>query len=177
MECSICFDDMCGALGTATMTCGHQFHLGCVARWLLKTESCPLCRREATDKEKIADDQSEDSCSEDDEESVISDEEGNWVRMGDGRWILSTTLGSLNIPEYDHDKHAFWVMRRTFELAEAGESISPAADPVAASASTVSIPNSFKRTEWRHEPGLQTVQWRHMETDSDLADERGYESA
>ena len=168
---------MTSALGTATMTCGHQFHLGCVARWLLKTESCPLCRREATEKEKIAEDQSEDSCSEDydDDESSVNSEDGDWVRVATGRWILRSERDSLEIPDYDHEKHAFWVLRRTFELLEAGVDIAATGvEPVRTYNPAECLSD---RNRWRYDPGEQYVHWRHRQTDPRNEDDRGYESA
>lgn len=70
--------------------------------------SCPLCRAEPCDKEKIA-------VSAEDEEDDYSadDEEEDW---GDDR---------DSIPEFDEEAHAFWVMRTTFERLEQEQTIQP----------------------------------------------------
>ena len=40
--CSICL----GEFGKKkhVLSCGHAFHFKCVARWLVNTQSCPICR-------------------------------------------------------------------------------------------------------------------------------------
>ncbi|KAL3619358.1 hypothetical protein CASFOL_036928 [Castilleja foliolosa] len=45
-ECSICMcGHSCGAL-VSWLPCKHVFHSHCVTRWLMKRQSCPLCRHE-----------------------------------------------------------------------------------------------------------------------------------
>lgn len=42
--CVVCFDVM--VPGTdANMPCRHCFHADCIARWLVKSDDCPFCRR------------------------------------------------------------------------------------------------------------------------------------
>lgn len=41
-ECVICLETM--EAGGKEMPCGHQFHRGCVEKWLRIHGSCPLCR-------------------------------------------------------------------------------------------------------------------------------------
>ena len=54
-ECSICYEAIISSVsGQAEMTCGHKYHLSCIANWLTSEHaprSCPLCRREATSHE------------------------------------------------------------------------------------------------------------------------------
>lgn len=54
-ECSICYESVISSVsGQAEMTCGHKYHLSCIADWLTSEHaprSCPLCRREATSHE------------------------------------------------------------------------------------------------------------------------------
>ena len=54
-ECSICYEAIISSVsGQAEMSCGHKYHLSCIANWLTSEHaprSCPLCRREATSHE------------------------------------------------------------------------------------------------------------------------------
>lgn len=126
-NCSICLDDIHTTTGSATLSCGHQFHIGCLGRWLMKNESCPYCRHEANDKEKIAEDEEESEYEDDDyEEEVDSDEEEDdgpriWRRIGPGHWVTVEILKP--IPEYNEEEHALWVFRKTMEMLENDESI------------------------------------------------------
>ena len=68
-DCSICFDAVTATTGRTTLSCGHEFHLKCIGSWLMRSEAaatCPCCRSEPTEHERLA---TEDS---DDEESVSS---------------------------------------------------------------------------------------------------------
>lgn len=127
-ECSICFEQLAKATGSSTMACGHCFHIGCLARWLTKNETCPYCRHEANEHEKfqeLIDDESEEEY---DDESDDEEEHGeDWIRVARGRWITvaqrDSQIQNLNIPEYDAEAHALWVFRKTMELLESGEEI------------------------------------------------------
>lgn len=46
MDCSICQESATAATGQATLSCGHGFHVGCIAGWLVSggPKSCPNCR-------------------------------------------------------------------------------------------------------------------------------------
>lgn len=54
-ECSICYEAIISSVsGQAEMSCGHKYHVSCIANWLTSEHaprSCPLCRREATSHE------------------------------------------------------------------------------------------------------------------------------
>lgn len=54
-ECSICYEAIISSVsGQAEMSCGHKYHVSCIADWLTSEHaprSCPLCRREATSYE------------------------------------------------------------------------------------------------------------------------------
>ena len=54
-ECSICYEAIISSVsGQAEMSCGHKYHVSCIADWLTSEHaprSCPLCRREATSHE------------------------------------------------------------------------------------------------------------------------------
>ena len=36
------------------MSCGHTFHMRCLARWFTESESCPMCRKKAGPMESNA---------------------------------------------------------------------------------------------------------------------------
>lgn len=44
--CAICLDDFVDGVEVAVVPCsgGHQFHPGCIASWLGRSNTCPLCR-------------------------------------------------------------------------------------------------------------------------------------
>jgi len=105
MECSICYDAISAATGQVTLACSHTYHLGCVGRWMLEHQTCPLCRAAPTEKERI-------SAPLEEEEY---EEEEDW---GDDR-------SELDIPEFNQEAadaraadEALWVMRTTFENLE-----------------------------------------------------------
>lgn len=54
-ECPICYEPLIVAkTGKAEMTCGHSFHLKCLADWFSTgagNTTCPMCRKAATDLE------------------------------------------------------------------------------------------------------------------------------
>jgi hypothetical protein len=39
-RCAVCLDLGCGAV----TACGHAFHAACIARWLARATTCPVCR-------------------------------------------------------------------------------------------------------------------------------------
>ncbi len=46
--CSVCLENPTEAPdGWITLTCGHNFHKGCLLGWLMQNETCPICRGEA----------------------------------------------------------------------------------------------------------------------------------
>jgi hypothetical protein len=53
-ECPVCYLGMDATTGSATTSCGHKFHIKCIATWYISNHSatCPCCRAEATELEK-----------------------------------------------------------------------------------------------------------------------------
>ena len=53
-DCSICFEALTASTGHCTLGCSHTFHLACIGRWTNhSSSSCPLCRKELGDTERI----------------------------------------------------------------------------------------------------------------------------
>ena len=54
-ECPICYENLnASETGRAEMTCGHAFHIKCLVDWFTtnaNTQTCPMCRKVATDLE------------------------------------------------------------------------------------------------------------------------------
>ncbi len=119
MDCTICFEQIDERTGSANLSCGHIFHFGCLARWMLKNETCPYCRHEANTYETIANDECEDDATESDAESQSIEREHSlrWIRVGPGHWrIFENAIAE--IPDYDEEAHALWVFRNFFEALE-----------------------------------------------------------
>lgn len=150
MDCSICCDEITSASGKVVLGCAHTYHLGCVGRWFLKESTCPLCRQETGEKERILRaDEAIDFDDEEEEEEEDEDEE--------------------DIPEFNVAALALWTMRKTFEMLEGGESITavlPPRDPVIHFRGNDSL-EYVLTTRSRRSSGLI---WKFV-------DERGYESA
>jgi len=53
MNCSICYEAITTATGKVELSCSHTFHFKCLASWFMKKETCPYCRHEAVDEEKM----------------------------------------------------------------------------------------------------------------------------
>ena len=49
VECSICWEEAESA-GASRLQCGHSFHAACLAEWLARSLTCPLCRRATSPK-------------------------------------------------------------------------------------------------------------------------------
>lgn len=52
-DCSICYDSITALTGHCTLGCAHTFHLSCISRWAQNTASCPLCRKELGETERL----------------------------------------------------------------------------------------------------------------------------
>lgn len=61
MECSICYREISATTGKVELSCSHPFHFSCLAKWFGtqkldgSCESCPLCRHDTTEFEKMPD--------------------------------------------------------------------------------------------------------------------------
>ena len=116
-ECSICLSPISAKTGKVSMACQHSFHFRCITNWFIEQsendlkETCPYCRREASEDEALpklgeedeefSDDESEVSESEvefDDETVVEEEEETELIKMADR---LCDELRSLDV--YNRD--------------------------------------------------------------------------
>jgi hypothetical protein len=73
MECSICYENITKETGKAELSCSHSFHLVCLSKWFIKNESCPCCRHEANETEKMAPMVEEEESDEDEDEDEVED--------------------------------------------------------------------------------------------------------
>jgi hypothetical protein len=56
MTCPICMDAIVARVTGETMTsCGHSFHFQCLVSWMSvgTDKTCPVCRAEPSEKERI----------------------------------------------------------------------------------------------------------------------------
>lgn len=44
--CVVCISDFVDSDLLRLLPCGHEFHVKCVDKWLRKSTSCPICRRQ-----------------------------------------------------------------------------------------------------------------------------------
>jgi hypothetical protein len=53
-SCAICYEDIVVTkTGRAEMSCGHIYHIKCIADWMnTGANTCPMCRKVACDLEK-----------------------------------------------------------------------------------------------------------------------------
>jgi hypothetical protein len=54
MDCSICLAAIETGTSSATTSCGHAFHFGCLATWSKTKSTCPLCRQAFTETDAPA---------------------------------------------------------------------------------------------------------------------------
>ena len=162
MECSICCDDIKTETGQVTLACSHTFHLGCVGRWLMKSNTCPMCRGETCEQEKFHVEEEQEEEYEEEEYEIEFDN-------GGGESIVE------EVPEFDAAVHALWVMRETFKMLEDGQSIS---------SEGAAAPAPDMLWTWQEayiDVGPVEQAWRrsmHQRaiTNTTTGDERGYES-
>jgi len=56
VTCPICMDAIVGRVtGETTTSCGHSFHFQCLVAWMSvgTRKTCPVCRAEPSEKERI----------------------------------------------------------------------------------------------------------------------------
>ncbi len=70
MECPICYDEINAQTGIVTTSCGHSYHFSCISHWYAKQEvgSCPCCRKQSEEKEKMPQIQSNEDSDEEEED-------------------------------------------------------------------------------------------------------------
>lgn len=160
MDCTICFEPINERTGSATLSCGHLFHFGCLARWILKNQTCPYCRHSANAFETIHQDQESDSESEYESTEISNEEEPSlrWVRIGPGRWRTFPHVMN-EIPDFNEEDHALWVFRSFFQELDQTE--------------TLPILPTGKVDQ--HIPYIDLLM-RHEKT-FDAGEDRGYDSA
>lgn len=161
MECTICLESIDERTGSATLSCNHSFHFGCLARWILKTQSCPYCRHETNAFETIHQDEEPDDESDYESTAITEEEEPSlrWVRVGPGHW-RTFPLISLQIPEFNEEDHALWVFRSLFQ--DLGESETSQPSPSEKTDQYIPYSDVFHRVETKK---------------FDIGLDRGYESA
>jgi hypothetical protein len=186
MECSICLNEITKATGLTTLACAHNFHIGCIGRWILKNESCPLCRHELAEHERIAEDDPD--ATEVDDEEWEEDSEGEeeeedvpalrWRRVGLGRWIVEDDddeEAAPDLPEFNPHDHALWNLRDLFGPLNDLEVPPVEAAQVAAVKIQALVRGELARNRVRDASLVL-----HLRQNRQLAhfhDERGYESA
>ena len=45
-SCVICLENFDNINNVSSLPCGHQFHTKCITEWMLKSKTCPLCKKE-----------------------------------------------------------------------------------------------------------------------------------
>lgn len=51
--CSLCLEEYGVNERVTTLPCEHMFHGDCIVKWLLRTDTCPLCRRKQYDQHHL----------------------------------------------------------------------------------------------------------------------------
>lgn len=52
VTCPICLDDI-QYKDVHTTSCSHKFHTGCILRWFVTSDDCPICRTEQAEDPMI----------------------------------------------------------------------------------------------------------------------------
>ena len=115
-DCSICLAAIKKETGETKLACGHLFHIGCIGRWILKNDSCPCCRKEMCSEARINEENESDTDSEYSDDDSSESESAIWQ---------AHRRVDADIPKFNSEAHAFWVMRTTFERVEEELSLTP----------------------------------------------------
>jgi hypothetical protein len=144
MDCPVCYETITTDTGQVTTSCGHTFHFKCLNTWYYYQsnkdegqESCPCCRKEPGEFERASivtgtEEDSESELDSNSESDVNMNEDLSWIRVGPGRWIIPSSDGDrlrilaevtanqskedpYQIPPYDGEAHALWILRHLFE--------------------------------------------------------------
>ena len=98
-DCAICHDAFEAADGFITLSCKHVFHILCATSWFATQEkgTCPLCRKEMSEKDdlaRMAVEEDEEEEEEDEDEDEEEDEDAP-PSIYFSREYLSSLLNSL----------------------------------------------------------------------------------
>jgi hypothetical protein len=162
MDCSICFETIDERTGSARLSCGHLYHFGCLARWVLKNQNCPYCRHQTNAYETIQEDSGTEDESElfDAESQTIEEPNLRWIRIGPGHWrVFDDAISQL--PDFSEEDHALWAFRSLFGSLESSDPLPPAAPLV---------------QKQEQQESQQRLLFRHRNI-YDSSNDKGYESA
>ena len=98
MDCSICYEAITEATGKTSLGCSHVFHFRCIVKWFDSQvendikESCPCCRHEATEHEKLPEPVPEEESmeSDDDREEQIAQDAREERAYAKFVWLRAT---------------------------------------------------------------------------------------
>lgn len=99
-DCAICYSEICKESGITTLSCSHSFHLGCIATWIMKSETCPCCRSEVSEFEKMPASRARTMSYESDtmQEELYVLTNLPWIQMPSGNWIIDQPTPILQMP-------------------------------------------------------------------------------
>lgn len=195
MDCPICFETITKETGQVTTSCGHSFHFKCLNTWYWQQtqseeskESCPCCRKEPGEYERastvtgtIKDAESQEY-EEYDSDEEFERENPEWIRVGPARWIMTSDPNErlriladvaeaerkrhqFDIPPYNPENHALWVLRHLFE-----EPLEPATQQ------EVINPLDRPKLVRRRRRSFGRTFWSHLGNEYNLATLDGYKS-
>lgn len=112
-ECAICYTELTSDTGKSVLGCGHEFHIKCVGQWLLSgSASCPLCRKESGEMERIR--RSSDSDSSESVQYVYASELMRAVARGNldrALEALQQDPAALSLVDSDGDTPLFYAAK------------------------------------------------------------------
>ena len=176
MDCPVCYEEITRETGQVTTSCGHTFHFKCLNAWYYHQisdgaaeGSCPYCRKEPGEFERASvvteteDEEESDTIS----EPSLADMDIQWIRVGTRRWIIPSSeedrlriLAEVvanqpkedpyQIPPYDGEAHALWILRHLFEEQQGPAEPRDPLDPLDQPKMVRRRRRSFGRTFWTH---------------------------